>query len=70
MKKCIIALTIIALSHAFAHNHDEKKPGHDVEHNHVSEKANHEHDENHHKPHDHKAHHPDHKDDSKKNKKK
>ena len=45
--------------------------GHDKEHSHVdADKGDHAHDDGHHRSHDHKAHHPDHKDEVKKVEKK
>lgn len=44
----------------------QQKVGHNKEHSHVTEGKDHDHDEKHHGPHDHKAHHPDHKDEKKK----
>ena len=69
--KLITVLTALMLmtASAFAHDHEEakKKVGHDKEHAHVTDdKLDHTHDDAHHKEHDHKAHHPDHKEETKK----
>jgi hypothetical protein len=69
----IIAICSFILSTAYADHHDEqkKKTGHDKEHSHVEAgKVDHVHDDAHHKDHDHKAHHPDHKEEAKSVKKK
>lgn len=69
----IAAALMLTLSTAFAHNHEEdkKKMGHDKEHAHVkADKIDHGHDDAHHKDHDHKAHHPEHADETKTKKKK
>jgi hypothetical protein len=69
----VLALTVVlALSlAAFADHHEEhKKMGHDKEHSHVEgAKMDHDHDDAHHKDHDHKAHHPEHADATKTDKK-
>lgn len=76
MKLTTLAIVFsLMISSAFAHNHEEegkKKMGHDKEHSHVEgDKMDHGHDDAHHKDHDHKAHHPEHKEeDTKKAKKK
>jgi Ni/Co efflux regulator RcnB len=75
MMKLLTVLATLALltTSAFADQHEEekKKVGHDKEHSHVApDKVDHGHDEAHHKAHDHKAHHPDHKDEAAKLKKK
>ena len=74
MKKLmILTASVLVTTSVLAHDHEagKKKKGHDKEHQHVGmEMKDHDHEEDHHKPHDHKAHHPDHDETKKAEKKK
>ena len=73
MKFSLIATALMFIattSFAGHHEQDKKKAGHDKEHSHVqTDKVDHAHDDAHHMEHDHKAHHPDHKEETVKKKK-
>ena len=63
MKKSVLLVLAMALI-SFGVSADttttKKVVGHDKEHQHVETTVDHTHDDAHHKPHDHKAHHPEH----------
>jgi hypothetical protein len=63
----LAAAFALVVSTSFANHHEEKKKqGHDKEHAHVEDaKMDHGHDDAHHKDHDHKAHHPEHVEETK-----